>query len=240
MGAREAQCYLANPAVVAASAVAGYICGPEQAPEGEPDRDYTVPAAPPVMGERVPIVEGFPATMHGRLIYVPADNLNTDGIYGKDYTYRDDITPEIMAQVVMENYDPDFARRCASGDILVGGFNFGTGSSREQAATALAAAGIRLVIAGSFSQIFQRNAFNNGFPCLEVPAFVQHLRQVYAAERAEQRTIIPGETLTIDFSTGTLLYRDARFEFAPLGAVPQALVVAGGVEALVAARLSRQ
>jgi homoaconitate hydratase len=70
-------------------------------------------------------------------VFLPQANLNTDGIYGKDYTYREDMTPDMMARVVMENYDPRFAERTSAGDILVGGFNFGTGSSREQAVTAL-------------------------------------------------------------------------------------------------------
>ena len=86
------------------------------------------------------------------------------------------MTPEMMARVVMENYDPQFAARTQAGDIVVGGFNFGTGSSREQAVTALKAKGIPLVIAGSFSQTYLRNAFNNGFLCIESPELVKRLR----------------------------------------------------------------
>ena len=59
---------------------------------------------------------------------MPADNLNTDGIYGKDYTYKEGMTPEEMARVVMENYDPSFAEKTGDGDVLVGGWNFGTGA----------------------------------------------------------------------------------------------------------------
>ncbi len=108
------------------------------------------------------------------------DNVNTDAIYGKDYTYRDDMTPEMMARVVMENYDPTFAPRTRAGDVIVGGFNFGTGSSREQAVTCLKAKGIPLVIAASFSQTYLRNAYNNGFLCIEVPALVKRLREQFA------------------------------------------------------------
>ena len=53
----------------------------------------------------------FPQRVKGRLVFMPQDNVNTDAIYGKDYTYRDDMTPEMMAKVVMENYDPQFAAR---------------------------------------------------------------------------------------------------------------------------------
>ena len=115
---------------------------------------------------------------------MPQDNLNTDAIYGKDYTYRDDMTPEMMAAVVMENYDPQFAARAHAGDVIVSGFNFGTGSSREQAVTCLKAKGIPLVIAASFSQTYLRNAYNNGFLCIEVPKFVNRLRDQFASEIA--------------------------------------------------------
>ncbi len=135
---------------------------------------------------------GFPRSVRGRLVFLPQDNLNTDGIYGKDYTYREDMTPEMMAKVVMENYDPTFAARMQPGDVVVGGFNFGTGSSREQAVTALKCAGIPLVIAGSFSQTYLRNAFNNGFLCIETPELVKRLRAKYADAIAhKEKTIIP-------------------------------------------------
>ena len=90
------------------------------------------------------------------------------------------MTPEMMARVVMENYDPQFSARAHAGDVLVGGFNFGTGSSREQAVTCLKAKGIPLIIAASFSQTYLRNAYNNGFLCIEVPALVNKLRQEFA------------------------------------------------------------
>ena len=128
------------------------------------------------------ILPGFPERVKGRLVFLPQDNLNTDAIFGKDYTYRDDMTPEMMAEVVMENYDPQFAARTRAGDVIVGGFNFGTGSSREQAVTCLKAKGIPLVIAASFSQTYLRNAYNNGFLCVEVPEFVKRLRERFSSE----------------------------------------------------------
>ena len=189
--------------------------------------------------EKVAILEGFPGSLEGRLVLVPQDNLNTDGIYGKDYTYREDVTREEMARVVMANYDPGFAPGTRAGDIVAGGFNFGTGSSREQAVTALQAKGIPLVIAGSFSQTYLRNAFNNGFLCLEAPAFVRRAKELFAAQIASGgRTIIPGDEIAIDFASGVLSYRGESFRFPTLGSVPQALIVAGGVENLVRGRLS--
>ncbi len=237
MGSRDAKCYLASPEVVAASAVAGYIRGPHEMSGQEPVRSYTEFAAT-AAAEKVDILPGFPERVHGRLVLLPQDNLNTDAIYGKDYTYRDDVTKELMANVVMENYDPQFASRTREGDVVVSGFNFGTGSSREQAVTCLKAKGIPLVIAASFSQTYLRNAYNNGFLCIEVPELVKRLREQFASEiAAKEKTIIPGEEIDIDFTSGVIHWRGEDFTFPPLGSVPQSLVIAEGVENLVAKRL---
>jgi len=239
MGSRDARCYLASPEVVAASAVAGYIRGPHELADRAPERSYTEFAADGVAAtERVEILSGFPEHLNGRLVFMPQDNVNTDAIYGKDYTYRDDVTPEMMAKVVMENYDPHFASRTRAGDVIVSGYNFGTGSSREQAVTALKAKGIPLVIAGSFSQTYLRNAFNNGFLCIEVPELVKLLRDQFSAEIArKEKTIIPGDEIDIDFTSSTISWRGETFSFPALGSVPQSLVIAEGVENLVARRL---
>jgi homoaconitate hydratase len=237
MGSRDAQCYLASPEVVAASAVAGYIRGPHEISNGLPTRTYTeFPSA--AAAERVDILPGFPERLRGRLVFLPQDNLNTDGIYSKDHTYRDDMTPEMMAEVVMENYDPQFAVRTQKGDVIVGGFNFGTGSSREQAVTCLKAKGIPIVIAASFSQTYLRNAYNNGFLCVEVPELVERLRKQFARPIAtKEKTIIPGDVIDIDFTSGSIHWRGEDYAFPALGSVPQSLVIAQGVENLVAKRL---
>jgi homoaconitate hydratase len=143
-----------------------------------------------------------------------------------------------MARVVMENYDPTFAERTREGDVLVAGWNFGTGSSREQAATALMAKGIALVIAGSFSQTYLRNAYNNGFLCIECPALVRRIKE-HSADKlaAGEPTLIPGDELDIDFVRSTVTYRGEVFGFPALGSVPQSLIVAGGVENQVRERL---
>jgi len=239
MGSREARCYLASPEVVAASAVAGYIRGPHGFADRHPERCYTELAASAERGaEKVEILPGFPERVEGRLVFMPQDNLNTDAIYGKDYTYRDDMTKEMMAKVVMENYDPQFAVRSRAGDVLVGGFNFGTGSSREQAVTCLKAKGIPLVIAASFSQTYLRNAYNNGFLCVEVPDLVKRLNAQFAGEiAAKEKTIIPGEEIAIDFTRSVITWQQEKFPFPALGSVPQSLVIADGVENLVAKRL---
>jgi len=238
MGSRDARCYLGSPEVVAASAVAGYITGASASKLSHVRREYSEFAAPASTGgERVEIIPGFPERVRGRLVFLTADNINTDAIYGKDYTYRDDMTSEMMAEVIMENYEPQLAANTRTGDVFVGGFNFGTGSSREQAVTSLQAKGIPLVIAGSFSQTYLRNAFNNGFLCIECPEFVRRLREMFTGEQAGKKVVLPGDEVDVDFTSGTVTYRAEKFSFPPLGSVPQSLVAAKGVENLVAKKL---
>jgi homoaconitate hydratase len=235
MGAKDAQCYLASPEVVAASAVAGYITAPNgNGIQKTIKRDFVEAELPEMRAEKVEILTGFPERVRGRLIFLPKDNLNTDGIYAGAYTYREDMTPEMMASVIFDNYDPELAGRLHRGDVVVGSFNFGTGSSREQAVTALKAAGIPLVIAGSFSQTYLRNAFNNGFLCIEVPGLVKKLRTLASSG---EKSFVPGDELEVDFVSGTVTYSGAKYPFAALGSVPQGLVVAGGVENVVAKKL---
>ncbi|KAI9778317.1 MAG: mitochondrial Homoaconitase [Peltula sp. TS41687] len=125
------------------------------------------------------ILPGFPEKVEGEIVFCDADNINTDGIYPGKYTYQDNVTPEKMAEVCMSNYDPAFSSTAREGDILVAGFNFGCGSSREQAATAILAKKIPLVVAGSFGNIFSRNSINNALMGVEVPRLVQRLRESF-------------------------------------------------------------
>lgn len=127
------------------------------------------------------ILPGFPEKISGEIVFCDADNINTDGIYPGKYTYQDDVSREKMAEVCMENFDPSFGTVAKSGDILVSGFNFGCGSSREQAATAILAKGIPLVVAGSFGNIFSRNSINNALMGVEVPKLANRLREVFSS-----------------------------------------------------------
>ncbi|MCB1184479.1 homoaconitase [bacterium] len=239
MGSRDAEAYLASPAVVTASALAGFVTGPAgmDLTDAVPKRDIREFTAPAGGAAATDILDGFPAGIEGRLVYLPKDNLNTDGIYSKDWTYREDVTKEKMAEVVMENYDPQFAGRIAPGDVLVAGYNFGTGSSREQAATALQAAGIPLVIAGSYSQTYLRNAINNGFVCVECPPLIDALAAHHAGRGESERTIIDGDAIALDFASSTVRWNGREFRFTPLGTPVQEVIVAGGVENMVRAAL---
>ena len=240
MGSREAECWLASPAIVAASAAAGYIRGPLDAPALAPERSIEILDARPRDAGSVGILEGFPARLAGRLVFLPQDGLDTDAIYGKDHTYRDDMTPAEMARAIFENHDPRLAARLCAGDVIVGGASFGTGSSREQAVTALAAKGIPLVVAASFSATYLRNAFNNGFPCLECPALTAWLRERWSTRiLGGARAIVDeDEPLAVDFAAGAITHAGREFRFAPLDGLAQSLVVDGGIESRVRRQLA--
>jgi len=278
MGHPKAQAYLASPAVVAASAVKGYICSPDSlnstslSPPDAPT--FYVASSGPLTASSDASVEvaneslypGFPSVFSGRLLFAPQDNLNTDALYPGKYTYQDDITLERQAQVVMENYDPTFAGTAASlitdqrlsalpastdcgdvtreGVILVSGYNFGTGSSREQAATALKAAGVPVVIAGSFGDIFKRNAINNGLVCLECPDLVKDLTDAYAKDgkrggggKKGELTVNQGHEIRINMRNGSVVVKGPEYEkpyaLRTVGASVQELWVCGGLEGYI-------
>lgn len=235
MGSSKADVYLASPAVVAASALAGRICGPRPFGNRHPRGTIEVRKRPVAAGGKasVSVVDGFPTAIRGRILFVPKDNLNTDGIYGKDYTYKDKLTPDEMARVAMLNYDPEFQQKVQAGDILVGGRNFGTGSSREQAATALKFRGVRLIIAASFSQTYSRNAFNNGYICLDCPEFADEIARRFADRAITEKTIVTGLDAIIDFAEATIRVADRTWRIPPLLPAMQRLVALGGAENLV-------
>jgi homoaconitate hydratase len=228
MGSREARAWLASPATVASSAAAGHLTGAAGGPGLR--RELRRPEARPGGRARTPILDGFPAVIRGSLLWCDADNLNTDGIYPGTATYREDLGPAEMAALAMQNYDAAFQELAQEGDLLVGGANFGTGSSREQAATALLHRGIRLVAAASFSATYKRNAFNNGYPLVDCPGLVAWLRTL---DLPAAPTVRPGFEAEFDFAAGEVRVEGQAFPFAPLGPAAQRLVIAGGLENLV-------
>ena len=271
MGSPKALAYLASPAVVAASAVAGRIAGPESLDRarlptvGPPRVSYAAArseAADEALGDDGPaLLPGFPPVFSGELLWAPQDNLNTDALYPGKYTYQDDITPERQAEVVMENYDPAFASMLASfrppssagdgpastsrtgrGVLLCAGLNFGTGSSREQAATALRNAGIPLVLAASFGDIFKRNAINNGLICIEAPDLVRDLAVAFASGEGQPLTHRTRWQLAIDTARGqvtaTLPEGETRtYRVGVVGQSVQEVWVARGLEQWVKERI---
>lgn len=129
------------------------------------------------------------------------DNISTDHIApGRLFHLRSNL-PE-LAKHVMEDADPDFAKKVQPGDFIVGGKNFGLGSSREHAPTIIKIAGVSAVLAQSFARIFFRNAINVGLPVLD----------------CDTSGIDDGDELEVDLSAGTVkdLTKDITLTFKPL------------------------
>jgi 3-isopropylmalate/(R)-2-methylmalate dehydratase small subunit len=143
------------------------------------------------------------------------NNIDTDAIIPATYANLTD--PAELGRHCMEHIDPGFARRVEAGDIIIGGSNFGCGSSREIAPWAIKGAGISGVIARSFARIFYRNAINIALPLLECPE---------AVEGSEE-----GDSLEIDLLKGEIrnLSRGKAFQAAPYPDFIRELVAAGGL-----------
>ena len=99
------------------------------------------------------------------------DDVNTDVIFPGKYTYTIKERAD-MAKVALEDLDMEFNKNAKPGDIIVGGKNWGCGSSREQAVTCIKERGIAVIIAKSFARIYYRNCFNEGLPIIVCPEAV--------------------------------------------------------------------
>ncbi|KAI7851502.1 hypothetical protein BDC45DRAFT_445477 [Circinella umbellata] len=247
MGSPSSLAYLASPAVVAASALSGKISSPNGLDPNAPTPSFTIEtiqqsatssdesssAAEPE------VLPNFPAVIKGELLFCNTDNLNTDGIYPGKYTYNDDMTMDDMRKVVMENYDPEFVNVVKPGDVLVGGYNFGTGSSREQAATALKSRDLQIMIAGSYSDIFKRNSINNALLLIDSPELVNDLKEEFGNKELTKRT---SWNVTIHVAEGRVeVKKDNGFEktykVGPLGKSVQEIWLDNGLEGWVKQRL---
>ena len=227
MGSPNAQAYLASPAVVAASAIAGKIDFNWENGNRQIKAEIKINKKVSAKKSSVKILADFPSVIEGNLLFCHQDNLNTDGIYPGKYTYIDDFTPEQQAGVVMENYDPEFGKIVKKGDIVAGGFNFGTGSSREQAATAFKYKGIACVVAGSFSETYARNAINNGFLVIQCSDFVNDLKEKYGKEKL---TVQTNKKVKIDFENSSITFDGKEYSIDPVGEAAQELIIDGGLE----------
>lgn len=142
------------------------------------------------------------------------DDIDTDLIIPARYLNTSD--PKELAKHCMEDVDPDFAGSVEISDIIVGGKNFGCGSSREHAPIAIKAAGVSCVIARGFARIFYRNAFNMGLPILECE---------------DTEIFKTGQKLSVDFDTGEIVLLDTNtlFSTKPIPPFMQELVQSGGL-----------
>ncbi len=143
------------------------------------------------------------------------DDVDTDAIIPARYLNTFD--PKELAAHVMEDADKDFPHKLKAGDLIVGGKNFGCGSSREHAPIAIKAAGIQAVIAKSFARIFYRNAFNIGLPIFE---------SVEASDKIKE-----GDIIEINADIGIIknLSRNEEYPVKPIPPFMQELISAGGL-----------
>ncbi|KAI1323278.1 Aconitase/3-isopropylmalate dehydratase [Xylariaceae sp. FL0255] len=206
------------------------------------DEQSPTPAAEEDESALTDILPGFPEKIEGEIIFCDADNINTDGIYPGKYTYQDGVSKEKMAEVCMENYDTEFGKIAKAGDILVTGTSFGCGSSREQAATAILAKQIPLVVAGSFGNIFSRNSINNALMGVEVPRLVERLRETYKNETEKRLTRRTGWKLLWDVRRSRVVVteKDGSTWEQKVGSLPpnvQEIIARGGLENWVKAEI---
>ncbi len=159
--------------------------------------------------------------------WVYGDNVDTDVIIPARYLTTSD--PEKLAPHCMEDIDTTFATSVKPGDIIVGGGNFGCGSSREHAPISIKASGVSCVIAGSFARIFFRNAINIGLPILECP------------EATEPGAVRKGDVLEVDLSTGRIENKTngRTFTAQPAPEFLQRLFTVGGLVPYVRERLGK-
>ena len=142
------------------------------------------------------------------------DNINTDVIFPGKYTYTVS-EPEEMPQYALEDLDPAFAGTVQAGDIIVGGTNWGCGSSREQAVVCLSEAKLGGIIAKSFARIYYRNCLNNALPAIVCPEAVDAIQ--------------PGEEISINLEDGLISCEAGTFRFPPLPDAVMEIFNAGGL-----------
>ena len=143
------------------------------------------------------------------------DNIDTDVIIPARYLNTFD--PKELAKHCMVDIDKDFAQKVRPGDIMVGGKNFGCGSSREHAPVAIKACGVPVIIAASFARIFYRNGINVGLPLMEIGDNVERIHA--------------GDKLSVDLSSGKIrdLTTGETFQAPPLPGFIQDIAKAGGL-----------
>jgi 3-isopropylmalate/(R)-2-methylmalate dehydratase small subunit len=154
------------------------------------------------------------------------DNIDTDVILPGKYLVL--IDPRELAKYAMEGIDPAFPEKAKKGVIVVGGKNFGCGSSREQAPLALKYAGVKCVLADSFARIFFRNAINIGLPAIE--------------HKGISAAVDNGDELTVDFESGNIqnLSKDKSFQAAKLPPFILEILAEGGLIENLRRRLNKK
>ena len=164
--------------------------------------------------------------MYTGKVYKYGDNVDTDVIIPARYLNAP--SPDELAKHCMEDIDASFASKVQPGDIIVGGANFGCGSSREHAPISIRACGVRCVIAASFARIFYRNSINIGFPILECPEAAAAIQN--------------GDEVSVDFDSGLIRDETTGAEFRATALPPfiGRIVEDGGLLPYLKARLEKE
>lgn len=157
-------------------------------------------------------------------VFKYGDNIDTDVIIPARYLNTQ--SPAELAAHCMEDIDKTFVTRVKAGDIMVGGENFGCGSSREHAPIAIKASGIQLVIADSFARIFYRNSIDIGLPIIECPAAAKAIRD--------------GDDVAVNLDTGVIEDKTTgeSFTAAPFPPFIQKIIAVGGIENFVREKIA--
>jgi 3-isopropylmalate/(R)-2-methylmalate dehydratase small subunit len=150
------------------------------------------------------------------------DDVNTDLLFPGKYTYSCSTAPEILPHL-LEDLDPTFAKGVEAGDLILAGKNFGCGSSREQPALGLKAAGLEAVVARSFARIFYRAAINQGLLLIECPAAVD--------------AYTDGAEVSLDARAGRIVVAGKPYAFPALPPEILAIRDAGGLIEYARAKL---
>jgi len=162
------------------------------------------------------------AVIQGR-VWKYGDNVNTDVIFPGKYTYTVS-NPAEMPKYALEDLDPRFAKEVQPNDIIVGGKNWGNGSSREQAVICLKEAKVGAIIAKSFARIYSRNSINSALPAIACPEAVD--------------VINDGEVIEVDMEAGVIRCAAGTFKFAPLPPSVMGIFEAGGLVPYTAKKLA--
>jgi 3-isopropylmalate/(R)-2-methylmalate dehydratase small subunit len=142
------------------------------------------------------------------------DHVNTDVIFPGKYTYTIS-DPAEMAPHALEDLDPEFAKNVKPGDVVVGGKNFGCGSSREQAPQSIKSAGAGAIIAKGFARIFYRNCINIGLPaltCAEAVDAIEH-----------------GDPVEVNLDKGTITVKGQAYTFPAFTGYAKMIIDNGGL-----------
>lgn len=152
------------------------------------------------------------------------DNIDTDVIIPARYLNTTD--HKELASHCMEDIDKEFVNKVKDGDIMVGGANFGCGSSREHAPIAIKASGISCVIAKDFARIFYRNAINIGLPILECDEAAKDIKA--------------GDEVSVDFNTGVItnVTTEKSYKAEPFPEFMQKIMAAGGLVSYTSSKIS--